>query len=162
MKKIFTKILLSLLIIFTVFSTIFFGYLVKVYNENKNFDLSLLNKANSVIVTDRNGNVVANLSERYYSFVPYEDIPQIMVNAVLSVEDSNFFKHNGIDYKAMLRALIKNIVSKHYSQGASTITQQLVKNTYFTNDKSLERKISEIIVSLKLETILSKEQILEY
>lgn len=83
-----------------------------------------------------------------------------MINAFISIEDSRFFSHNGLDYEAIIRSIIANIKDKEYSQGASTITQQLVKNIYLSNEKTIDRKINEAILSLKLENILSKEDIL--
>ena len=76
-----------------------------------------------------------------------------MIDAIVSIEDSRFFSHNGLDYEAIARSLVANIKDKSLSQGASTITQQLVKNIYLSNEKTVERKINDAILALKLEKI---------
>ncbi len=97
-------------------------------------------------------------------FIPYESIPDKVVNAFLSAEDKNFFSHPGIDAKGILRAVIKNI--KNISQnkrleGASTITQQVAKNFLLTNEVSMKRKIKEAILAFRIERAYTKERILE-
>ncbi len=97
-------------------------------------------------------------------FIPYESIPDKVVNAFLSSEDKNFFSHPGIDAKGILRAVIKNI--KNISQnkrleGASTITQQVAKNFLLTNEVSLRRKVKEAILAFRIERAYTKERILE-
>ena len=97
-------------------------------------------------------------------FVPFSSIPEVVVNSFLSAEDKNFFNHPGIDAKGILRAIIKNI--KNISQnkrleGASTITQQVAKNFFLTNEVSMKRKIKEAILAFRIERAYSKERILE-
>ena len=97
-------------------------------------------------------------------FIPYESIPEKIVNSFLSAEDKNFFSHPGIDAKGILRAVVKNI--KNISQnkrleGASTITQQVAKNFLLTNEVSLKRKIKEAILAFRIERAYTKERILE-
>jgi penicillin-binding protein 1A len=97
-------------------------------------------------------------------FIPFESVPDKIVNAFLSAEDKNFFSHPGIDAKGILRAVIKNI--KNISQnkrleGASTITQQVAKNFLLTNEVSMKRKIKEAILAFRIERAYTKERILE-
>ncbi|MDC0943041.1 PBP1A family penicillin-binding protein [Pelagibacteraceae bacterium] len=97
-------------------------------------------------------------------FIPYESIPDKIVNSFLSAEDKNFFNHPGIDAKGILRAVIKNI--KNFSQdkrleGASTITQQVAKNFLLTNEVSIKRKVKEAILAFRIERAYTKERILE-
>jgi 1A family penicillin-binding protein len=92
--------------------------------------------------------------------IPYEEIPRDIKNATVAIEDSEFYQHKGISPVAMLRSLLVDLMSGKLSQGGSTITQQLAKNTLLTSEKSFTRKIKEIILALKLETVLTKEQIL--
>ncbi len=97
-------------------------------------------------------------------FIPYESIPERVVNAFLSAEDKNFFSHPGVDAKGIIRAVIKNI--KNISQnkrleGASTITQQVAKNFLLTNEVSMRRKIKEAILAFRIERAYKKERILE-
>jgi len=97
-------------------------------------------------------------------FVPIERIPIDLRNAFISSEDKNFYDHFGIDYLAIFRAVLSNILSIFNNQkliGASTITQQVVKNLLLTNEVSFERKIKEILLSIRVENILSKNKILE-
>ncbi len=111
-----------------------------------------------------NGDLVADFSREKRIFVPYETIPQNVINAFLSAEDKNFFSHPGVDAKGILRAIvnnIKNVVTSKRLEGASTITQQVAKNFLLTNEVSLNRKIKEAILAFRIERALSKERILE-
>ncbi len=162
MKNILSKTLKIFIILFTILSISISIYLFNIYTNISNFDLSLLKTSNQIVITDNNDEFVANLSDKYLTYATYEEIPIDLINAIIAIEDNNFKEHNGIDYKAILRAALKNVTDFGFSEGASTITQQLVKNTYLTNDKSIERKIKEIMISLKLESMLSKEEIIEY
>lgn len=132
---------------------------------------TILNVDRTSQLYDDNGNemdtVVTN-EKRYV--VSSEDIPQNLSNAFVSIEDERFYKHHGIDLKRILGAFYNDIKSKIHKQnniqGASTITQQLIKNRMFLNDSldnrlSLKRKIQEAYLAIKLEKVLSKEQILD-
>ncbi len=89
----------------------------------------------------------------------YDEIPQVLVQAILSIEDRRFFEHSGVDINGVARALIRNVSDEKMGQGGSTITQQLVKNTYLTPEKTLQRKYAEAMLSLALERRLSKHDI---
>ena len=91
----------------------------------------------------------------------YDQLPEAFVNALIAVEDQKFFMHNGIDLSAIARAAVNNLQAKGYKQGASTLTQQLVKNFYLSPDRTLKRKVTEIMMSISLELRHSKEEILE-
>ena len=93
------------------------------------------------------------------NYTPISEISPYIINTFVSVEDKRFFNHKGIDMKRMLSAAVKNVTSKSLKEGASTITQQLIKNTHLTNDKTFKRKLSEIRLALKLEKQLSKNEI---
>jgi penicillin-binding protein 1A len=88
-------------------------------------------------------------------------VPQDMINAVISVEDSHFWQHSGIDYLAIVRAATKDILRRHLKEGGSTITQQLAKITFLTPEKTFKRKIKEAILAHRIERDLSKEEIME-
>ena len=110
------------------------------------------------------GELVSDFSSEKRIFVPYETIPNIVINSFLSAEDKNFFSHPGVDAKGILRAVIKNIsniISSKRLEGASTITQQVAKNFLLTNEISINRKIKEAILAFRIERALSKERILE-
>ena len=97
-----------------------------------------------------NGDLVADFSQEKRIFVPYNSIPQNVINSFLSAEDKNFFSHPGVDAKGVLRAIINNIsniISSKRLEGASTITQQVAKNFLLTNEVSINRKIKEAILA---------------
>lgn len=111
-------------------------------------------------VATRDGKVVGEIYTERRTFVEYEQIPPLLVHAVLAAEDADFFQHEGIDYWGMLRALFVNVKSGKTRQGASTITQQVVKGLLLTPERTLKRKFQEIILARRLEKKLTKEQIL--
>jgi len=98
--------------------------------------------------------------EERRSFTPISEMPKVMQNAVLAIEDARFYQHSGVDYKGVLRASLAHL-GEARSQGASTITMQVARNFYLPTEKTFTRKIYEILLALKIETLLSKEQILE-
>ena len=89
------------------------------------------------------------------------EIPPILIDTLIAVEDKNFHTHPGFDLKAVLRAMIANFSSREISQGGSTLTQQLVKNFFLTRERTLKRKFTELLMSISLELRYSKEKILE-
>ncbi|MFG5776094.1 penicillin-binding protein 1A [Comamonas sp. J-3] len=106
------------------------------------------------------GALLGEFGEERRNLTPIKEIPQLMVNAVLAIEDTRFFEHNGVDYKGLARALLANL-GREKAQGASTITMQVARNVYLSSEKTYTRKIYEILLTLKLEHTLSKNQILE-
>lgn len=108
------------------------------------------------------GKLIESLkSDQFSEFVPYEDIPKDLVNAIVAIEDERFFEHNGVDYKRVVGAIVHDIKTRSFEQGASTITMQLAKNLYTSFSKSVVRKITDVYYSYQIEQDLSKEQILE-
>jgi len=115
-------------------------------------------------VYSEDGKLIAEYALEKRLFVPFESIPDKVINSFLSAEDKNFFSHPGIDAKGILRAIIKNIKNvsqKKRLEGASTITQQVAKNFLLTNEVSMKRKIKEAILAFRIERAYSKERILE-
>ncbi len=113
-------------------------------------------------IYDRNGELIANIfKDKHRLYAPFEEIPPRLVEALVAIEDTVFFEHEGVNFEAILRALLKDIKARKLKEGASTLTQQLVKNTLLTSEKKLKRKINEAILALKLENRLTKEEILE-
>ncbi len=94
-------------------------------------------------------------------FTEYEELPEIYVEAVISVEDKRFWDHNGVDYLAIGRAVWNDLRTLSFAEGGSTITQQLMKNEYFTQEKKLERKVAEVFAAWDLEKECSKKEIFE-
>ena len=111
-----------------------------------------------------NGVLVSDFSSEKRIFVPFEAIPNVVINSFLSAEDKNFFYHPGVDAKGIVRAIknnIKNALKSKRLEGASTITQQVAKNFLLSNEVSFDRKIKEAILAFRIERALSKERILE-
>ncbi len=111
-------------------------------------------------VFSADGVVIGEFGEERRSLTPIKDIPKVMKDAVLAIEDARFFSHGGVDYLGVIRAGIANL-GRSKSQGASTITMQVARNVYLSAEKSYTRKIYEILLTFKLEHLLSKDQILE-
>lgn len=95
------------------------------------------------------------------SYTIFEELPETYVDAVIAAEDHRFYEHNGVDVIALGRALVNDIKSMSFVEGGSTITQQLAKNLYFTQEKELTRKIAEVFMAFHLEANYSKEELLE-
>ncbi len=106
------------------------------------------------------GDLIGEFGEEHRTLTPIAEIPLVMKNAILAIEDARFFQHGGIDYVGMVRAAVAN-VGRSKSQGASTITMQVARNVYLSTEKTFTRKIYEVLLTLKLENNLSKDQILE-
>ena len=104
--------------------------------------------------------LIGEFGEERRNLTPINDIPQVMKDAVLAIEDARFFQHGGVDYLGVIRAGLAN-VGRAKSQGASTITMQVARNVYLSAEKSYTRKIYEILLTFKLEHLLTKDQILE-
>lgn len=95
------------------------------------------------------------------NYTEIEEVPQVYINAVISVEDHRFYKHNGIDIIAIGRAMVNDIKAMDFVEGGSTITQQLSKNIYFTQEKTITRKIAEMFMTFEIEKHYDKDEILE-
>ena len=106
------------------------------------------------------GDLPAEFGEERRNLTPIAEIPKVMTNAVLAIEDARFYQHGGVDYLGVVRAGLANL-GKSKSQGASTITMQVARNVYLSSEKTFTRKIYEILLTFKLEHFLSKDQILE-
>lgn len=113
------------------------------------------------VIYDRNGEVVDTLYQEARDNVSLEEVPEYSKQAFLAIEDKRFYEHHGIDPRGLLRALFVNLRSGHARQGASSITQQLAKNAFLTMDRTLSRKIKELIITIEIERVYTKEEILE-
>ena len=146
MKKIIFKIILWILILFVITASIILGLGYLKYKEA--IDKLSLSDAISEIRSNDNYTRLDNISNDYK-------------NAVVCIEDHRFYTHNGIDIISIIRSTYVNLISKSLDYGASTITQQVARNIYFTQEKSPIRKVAEIFVAYDLEKNYSKDQILE-
>jgi len=158
MKKVFFTFILLLFIV----PFAYLAYFVHEYGDATK-KLQHYHPALTTEIFDKNGKKIANIFDkehRYYA--PFSEIPAKMVESLLAIEDTDFFEHHGVNFDAIFRAVIKDIKAGKLVEGASTITQQLVKNTLLTREKKISRKLKELVFSMKLEHELTKEQILEY
>lgn len=168
-KKIALTIIYILLLTSFILGLIFIPKVYKLYKFskeyiNKPFSKEELQKNESRVlkIYDRNNILLANLFPEYggfYKEVKYSDLPQNLIEAVISAEDKNFFKHKGIDYKAILRAFISNLLNRKIVSGGSTITQQLSKSI-INRKRNYINKFYEALDSIRLEKNLTKEEIL--
>lgn len=155
------KVSLILLFIGFISPFLILGYFL----TSKSYDISSLvnyKPSTTTRIYDKNGEKIANIFDkkhRYYA--SFDEMPPRVIEALVAIEDTTFFEHPGINVDAIFRAAIKVIKAGRAVEGASTITQQLVKNVLLTREKKLSRKIKEAIFALKVEQALSKEQILE-
>jgi penicillin-binding protein 1A len=106
------------------------------------------------------GTQIGEFGEEKRNLTPFKDIPKVMKDAVLAIEDARFYQHNGVDYIGLARAGLANL-GRAKSQGASTITMQVARNVYLSSEKTFTRKIYEILLTTKLEHMLTKDQIFE-
>merc|ERR1711965_516936 len=155
----FAIIFFAALILFTFSTLWYFSIGLPDYKKLSNYQPPISSR-----VYSENNKLIAEYALEKRLFIPYESIPDKVVNSFLSAEDKNFFTHPGIDAKGILRAVIKNI--KNISQnkrleGASTITQQVAKNFLLNNEVSIKRKIKEAILAFRIERAYTKERILE-
>jgi len=129
------------------------------YTALKNYEPPVMSRVHAA-----DGALVAEYANERRLFLPSQAIPQLLKNAFLSAEDKNFYEHSGLDPEGIVRAAIVTVQNKlagRRPQGASTITQQVAKNFLLTNEQSLERKIKEAILAVRIESAYSKEEILE-
>ena len=112
-------------------------------------------------VFSADGVLLGEFGEERRNFVPIGEIPKVMQDAVLAAEDAKFYQHSGVNYVSVIRAGLANFGEGHNAQGASTITMQVARNFYLSTEKTFTRKIYEMLLALKIESVLTKEQILE-
>lgn len=156
-KKIFIGTLLFSLMLVLSFSI----YLIIIVAGNYAIDNKKLVMDATTTLVDNDGAVITKLFVENREIVPITAVPLYVQNAFIAVEDARFYEHRGIDFRAIGRALYRDIIARGKVEGGSTITQQLVKNTFLTNEKSLLRKTKEVLIAINLERRHSKEEILE-
>lgn len=158
-KRVKIVLLVLCLIISSIFIT-FGGIAVYFYNK---YDLDInkltqLNNGIKVYSANMSENTLYNTNR---SIVDIDTLPEYVLKAFVDTEDKRFYRHNGYDFKRIVKASLVNFTTKSKSQGASTISQQLVKNTLLTNEKTYSRKIKEVVLAMKMEKKFSKQEILE-
>ena len=159
--KIIKRVLLILFCCFLFVVLLFFGYYViatkdAVLDEKKLFDYSY-----NVTVFDDFGTKIPSSSYIRKQRICLDELPSYVQHAFVDTEDKNFFTHHGFDYLRIAKAFIKNVGARSFKQGASTISQQLIKNTHLTHEKTLTRKFKEWKLTRQLEKRYTKNEILE-
>ena len=150
-------ILLGIILLFMLSATIYYHIVTYDVNLDKN---KLVDMNSSVEFLDANGNTIEEWSYNK-TVTSVGGIPDYTLNAFVAIEDKRFYSHNGIDVKGLIRAAINNVRSFSFKEGASTISQQLIKNTHLSGEKTLKRKLSEIKLARQLESNFTKNEILE-
>ena len=153
--------------IFLILTVIFIAlilWLITLYSQIR-FDIDKIVDYKPKLTTqffDKNNKHISNIFDNEHRlYVKYNNIPPSIIESLVAIEDTNFFEHNGINIDAIMRAIAKDIKAMALVEGASTLTQQLVKTMVLSRDKKIIRKIKEVLLSLRLESILTKEEILE-
>lgn len=142
-KRLFIMIILLIISVMALFT--YNGY--KLYEQAIN-EMSIVDKINEIKKETKN-------------YTKYEELPKDYINAIVAVEDKRYYLHKGVDPISISRAIITDIKTMSFAEGGSTITQQLAKNTYFTQKKEITRKVAEVFMAIEFEKECSKEEILE-
>ena len=160
MNSIKQFLIISTSIILSSIALIYYVYLLIVPSLPPLDNLSDYRPKEPLQVFTKEGDLIAEFGEEHRDFIKINNVPQKMINSIIATEDRRFFEHNGIDFIGIFRATYKTLLGISF-EGASTITMQVARNFFLTSDKTIKRKISEILLSLEIEKYLSKEQILE-
>ncbi len=160
-KKVNFKKILLIISIFIILIFVSIGGIIAYLYNKYDLDVDKLTKVNNGIRVYSSTGTDSTLYNTNRSIVELNELPDYVKQAFIDTEDKRFYSHNGYDVKRMLKAGLVNLSTNSKSQGASTISQQLVKNALLTNDKTYSRKIQEVILSSKMEKQFSKDEILE-
>lgn len=164
LKKLLVITLMTVLISLTLFAGSVGLAFVNILTTAPEIDPYSINSGfeETSLIFDKDKNLLEKVeTAEYRTFVKLNKVPQYLKDAFISIEDERFYEHPGVDPKGILSSLYENFKAGGVVRGASTITQQLIKNTFLSNEQTLTRKLKEIYLALNLETKLSKDQILE-
>ncbi len=170
-STIFSSIVLFFMVMALVVAGAGFAYISSVIAKAPVIDPIDFESPESTKIYDKDGVLISDIGLEKRDNITYDDLPQSLIDAFLSIEDSRFFQHNGFDVPRFIKVTLETLKNLDFGAGGSTLTQQLVKNTYYGSTEQvdaernwkvkLDRKISEIYLSLEAEKVLSKERILE-
>lgn len=157
-RNIFCPLFYALLLGLAIITAIYFYYLPQVpsVSELRNTQLNL-----PLRVYSKDDQLIAEFGEHRRRPVTYDEVPDDLRNAFIAIEDSRFYDHKGIDFRGIARAVVSAFKKGRVTQGASTITMQVARNFFLNNDRTLDRKLREALLALKIEDELVKEEILE-
>ncbi len=149
--------------VLVVFVTVYVSSLIAdLKAQARTFDLNKLDQMESAsVILDRNGKIFGQIYVENRETVPYEQLPADLVNAVVAVEDAKFYQHHGYDLLGIIRAALKNFTAGHVRQGASTVTQQLARNSFSLKERTFRRKLLEIFLARRIEDQFGKQKIME-
>ena len=156
-SKVFHILLLSISIL-TLIGLMYLTYLLNEEVDLSNLDTELMKPT---IIYDKDNEEASKITANKMEGVAINEVPEHVIDAVLSIEDHRFYEHHGIDVKGIIRAAFENLFAGGIVQGGSTITQQLAKNTILTPEKTYERKIKEVVIAGQIEQQYSKDEILK-
>jgi 1A family penicillin-binding protein len=151
------------IVVLAVIVTVYVSSLVTdLKAQARTFDLNKLEQMESAsVILDRNGKIFGQIYVENRETVPYEQLPPDLVKAVVAVEDAKFYQHHGYDLLGIIRAALKNLTAGHVRQGASTITQQLARNSFSLKERTFRRKLLEIFLAQRIEEQFGKQKIME-
>jgi penicillin-binding protein 1A len=155
------KLIIFLTILSVLFGGIAGGYIAIASKVPSIEELKNYNPSGGTRIYSDDDVLIAELKVEKGIFIPVDAIPQNMINALIAIEDTRFWKHKGIDYIGIARALTKDIIHGSFKEGGSTITQQLAKVVFLSPEKTIKRKLMEITLAIKIEKNLSKKEIIE-
>src|SRR6476659_152722 len=152
-----------IVLLLSIFGAIYFGLVSsQLKREAATYDLSKLEQMESAsLILDRNGKIFGQIYVENRETIPYDQLPRYLVDAVVAMEDNKFYQHSGYDPSGIVRAAFKNFVAGHVRQGASTITQQLARNSFALKEKTYRRKLLEIYLAERIEQNYDKQKIME-
>ncbi|OGS58093.1 MAG: hypothetical protein A2Y19_06030 [Firmicutes bacterium GWE2_51_13] len=165
--RVFASIVASIVVLAIVGTSVAGYYLYSVIQTAPTLNIEDFESPESSQIFDSEGVLIADIGEELRENITYADLPQVVIDAFISIEDSRFFMHNGFDLPRFTKAAIENLITSiktrdiSFDQGGSTFTMQLIKNTYFSAEKQIPRKIKEIYLAMQLDKQISKKRILE-
>lgn len=154
------KIVISLVCVALIGGGCYMGF--SVFQQIKDFDIKNLTATSTSRILDANGKVIYKFGTATGEYVKYDDLPEVLIDAVVSAEDSRYFIHDGFDIPRIIKAFLTNITHRGTIAGGSTITQQLIKKTYYPDEeRTIQRKIGEVILSIEATKQTSKKKVME-
>jgi membrane peptidoglycan carboxypeptidase len=128
--------------------------------SSEKFDKNKLTIDNAIVEMYDNNNSLVKIDLKEQKKIDFDELNSQTIDAFISIEDKNFYTHKGVNYKRMIKSTLKNLSKMKFVEGASTISQQLIKNTHLTSEKTIKRKLSELILTKKMEKVLTKKEIM--
>lgn len=162
-RKLWKKILTFLIILFVIGVFTVFGFFLYIVVSTGEFDPNALSNQDQTIIYDKNDKVIGTLGMEKRESVEYDDLPQVLIDAIVATEDSRYFQHNGVDGARFLKASVGQLLGNSSAGGASTLTMQVVKNNLTSTDQTIVRKFKDVYLSVFfMERKYTKEEILEF